>query len=96
MFTFSFEDVSSTVAATKGRNHSADEEEEEEGREEKGEEEDTRTLTSWVFICQEISLSFWVLFSLLFTQRQFETMHLIFFALDPCCSEEKFFFFFLI
>lgn len=54
MFTFSFEDVSSTVAATKGRNHSADEEEEEEGREEKGEEEDIRTLTSWVFICQDI------------------------------------------
>lgn len=77
MFTFSFEDVSSTAAAAKGRNHSA--------------EGDVGKLTSWVFYLAG-NFVFWFLFYFLFTQRQCETMHLRFLALDPCCSEEKYFF----
>lgn len=79
MFTFSFEDVSSTAAAAKGRNHSA--------------EGDVGSWPVGFFIWQEISLSvLWFLFYFLCTQRQCETMHLRFLALDPCCSEEKYFF----
>lgn len=60
MFTFSFEDVSSTAAAAKGRNHSA--------------EGDVGKLTSWVFyLAGNFFERFWFLFYFLFTQRQCET-----------------------
>lgn len=49
--------------------------------------------TSCFFLGQAFVLKFNVLILLyfVFTQRQYETMHLSFFALDPCCSEEKYF-----